>query len=143
VVEILIGLEAMKPNMHVVSNFLKYDTEGNIVGMKNSDDAVIHMYNKNKKSLEKLADQDFVRSVAARRNIVLVGDSLGDCGMANGIDNPEAILKIGFLNHGIDSEADQVRLAKYLAAFDIVLVDDQTMSVLDIIAQAIDQQAVN
>ena len=77
VVEILIGLEAMKPNMHVVSNFLKYDTEGNIVGMKNSDDAVIHMYNKNEKSLEKLADQDFVRSVAARRNIVLVGDSLG------------------------------------------------------------------
>ena len=63
--------------------------------------------------------------------------------MANGIDNPEAILKVGFLNHGIDSEADQVRLAKYLAAFDIVLVDDQTMSVLDIIAQAIDQQAVN
>lgn len=143
VVEILIGLDAMKPNMHVVSNFLKYDSEGNIVGMKNSDDAVIHMYNKNEKSLEKMADQDFVQSVAARRNIVLVGDSLGDCGMANGIDNPEAVLKIGFLNHGIDSDADQVRLAKYLAAFDIVLVDDQTMSVLDIIAQAVHKQAVH
>ena len=54
VVEILVGLEAMQPNMHVVSNFLKYDKEGNILGMKNQLDEIIHVYNKNDKSLNRL-----------------------------------------------------------------------------------------
>jgi hypothetical protein len=34
----------------------------------------------------------------ARKNIVLMGDSLGDLHMAEGIPNPNVILKIGFLN---------------------------------------------
>ncbi len=34
----------------------------------------------------------------ARKNIVLMGDSLGDLHMAEGIPNPNVILKIGILN---------------------------------------------
>ncbi len=43
-----------------------------------------------------------------RKNIVLMGDSLGDLHMAEGIPNPNVILKIGFLNK--NNEKD---LAKY------------------------------
>merc|ERR1712126_614323 len=126
VVEILVGLEAMQPNMHVVSNFLKYDKEGNILGMKNQLDEIIHVYNKNDKSLNRLGSSgDFVASVASRRNVILVGDSLGDCNMADGVHDPAAILKIGFLNHSVDTDAGKVRLEKYLDAFDIVLVQDR------------------
>ena len=143
VVEILVGLEAMQPNMHVVSNFLKYDKEGNILGMKNQLDEIIHVYNKNDKSLNRLGSSgDFVASVASRRNVILVGDSLGDCNMADGVHDPAAILKIGFLNHSVDTDAGKVRLEKYLDAFDIVLVDDQTMNVVNAIAQAIDKQSL-
>jgi len=138
---ILMGLDAMHPNMHVVSNFLDYDSEGNIVGIKNGDEGIIHVYNKNEKSLEKMDNDNFVASLAARRNVVVLGDSLGDCGMANGVENPSAVLKVGFLNHDIESEADQVRLNKYMDAFDIVLVDDMTMDVMDLIAKAVDQQS--
>ena len=66
---------------------------------------------------------------------------MGDCGMANGVENPSAVLKVGFLNHDIESEADQVRLNKYMDAFDIVLVDDMTMEVMDLIAKAVNQQS--
>ena len=143
VVEILVGLEAMQPNMHVVSNFLKYDKEGNILGMKNQLDEIIHVYNKNDKSLNRLGSGgDFVASVASRRNVILVGDSLGDCNMADGVHDPAAILKIGFLNHSVDTDAGKVRLEKYLDAFDIVLVDDQTMNAVTAIAQAIDKQSL-
>merc|ERR1712142_202311 len=134
--EILVGLNAMHPNMHLVSNFLKYDGEGNIVGM--ASDEVIHVYNKNEKSLKKLASDDFNRQIHARKNIVLMGDSLGDVGMANGVEDPEAVLKIGFLNHGVESEGDKVRLDKYLEAFDIVLVDDQTMNVGQLLLDELD-----
>lgn len=134
--EILVGLDAMHPNMHLVSNFLKYDAEGNIVGM--SGDHVIHVYNKNEKSLKNLASEEFNRQIRERKNVILMGDSLGDVGMADGVENPEAVLKIGFLNHGEESEADKIRLDKYLDAYDIVLVDDQTMKVAQLITQQLD-----
>ena len=46
--------------------------------------------------------------------------------MAQGVPDQEALLKIGFLN---DRTGHPTRLEKYLDAFDIVLVDDQTMDV--------------
>jgi len=44
--------------------------------------------------------------------------------MADGLKNPGEIIKIGFLNANID-----VLLDSYMKMFDIVLVDDQSMSV--------------
>lgn len=138
--EILVGLDAMHPNMHLVSNFLQYDKEGNIVGMA-GDGEVIHVYNKNEKSLKNLASEEFNRQIRERKNVILMGDSLGDVGMADGVEEPEAVLKIGFLNHGEESGADKVRLDKYLDAYDIVLVDDQTMKVAQLITQQLDDHA--
>merc|ERR1739844_551974 len=124
-------------NVKVVSNFLDYDKEGNVIGLAGD---VIHVYNKNEKSLKPVErtnsdhkDIELVNKIHQRGNVLLMGDSLGDPCMADGIENPSAVLKIGFLNHNIKTEQDVMRLNKYLEAYDIVLIDDQTVDVFNMI----------
>ena len=56
---------------------------------------VIHVYNKHDGALR---NTDYFKQVKDNCNIVLLGDSLGDLHMADGVPNVENILKIGFLN---------------------------------------------
>jgi len=99
-------------NTKVVSNFCQYNEEGLIVGLK---PPMIHMYNKSESSIH---DPE----LEARHNIVLLGDSLGDLHMAEGVKNVNVVFSIGFLNKKIEEN-----LPMYKERFDIVLVDDQTM----------------
>jgi HAD superfamily hydrolase (TIGR01544 family) len=76
-----------------------------------------------------LQDSDYFKKLQSRHNVILLGDSVGDLHMCDGLESPEVVLKIGFLNVKIEE-----RLETYLDKFDIVLVDDQTMNVpLDIV----------
>jgi len=80
---------ALFDNVKVISNFLKYN--GNqLDGFKN--DVIIHVYNKNECALEK----DYLKVLQKRQNVLLMGDTIGDAKMVEGIDT-KAILKIGFL----------------------------------------------
>lgn len=108
------------PNVKVVSNFLKYK-DGQLDGY--DTDNMIHVFNKNESALKGSKEFDLFHD---RNNIIVMGDSLGDSGMGDGcVSGVEAhILKIGFLNEHIEAN-----LPAYLDAFDIVLMDDQTMTV--------------
>lgn len=71
-----------------------------------------------------------------RPNIILLGDSLGDTTMADGIAM-QTKLSIGFLNDNVDA-----LLPKYLEAFDVVVVDDGTFDLVnDILGEAAQQDA--
>ncbi|XP_058797498.1 7-methylguanosine phosphate-specific 5'-nucleotidase-like [Phymastichus coffea] len=106
-------------NVKIISNFLQF--EGNkLMGLKNHEN-VIHTFNKNVHS----NDHEYFKFVQARKNIILLGDSIADTTMADGIENIENLLKIGFLYNNIEE-----KLPFYIEAFDIVLVDDQTMNVI-------------
>ena len=141
--EILRYYKVYHSNVKVVSNFLEYDEEGNIVGLAGD---VIHVFNKNEKSLkpvertnsDHVENDDLINQIHQRGNVLLMGDSLGDPCMADGIENPSAVLKIGFLNHNIETEQETIRLKKYMDAYDVVLVDDQTTDVFNLILDAID-----
>lgn len=56
---------------------------------------LIHVYNKHDGALR---NTEYFKQLKEYCNIILLGDSLGDLSMADGVPNVENILKIGFLN---------------------------------------------
>lgn len=60
---------------------------------------LIHSFNKREGALARAAG---LRALQGRPNVLLLGDSLGDLTMADGVSEHQNILTIGFLN-------DQVR----------------------------------
>ncbi|XP_028673368.1 cytosolic 5'-nucleotidase 3 isoform X2 [Erpetoichthys calabaricus] len=114
------------PNIKVVSNFMDFDENGVLRGFKGE---LIHVYNKHDGALK---NTDYFRQLKDNCNIILLGDSLGDLNMADGVTSVENILKIGFLNDKVDA-----LLEKYMELYDIVLVKDETLEVPNSILQKI------
>ncbi|XP_073998585.1 cytosolic 5'-nucleotidase IIIB [Rhodnius prolixus] len=112
-------------NVHVISNFFKME-KGIITGFEGT---LLHVFNKNQYAIENC---DYFKELAPRENVILMGDSLGDASMAEGVQGNGCILKIGFLSVHIDQF-----LPQYLEKFDIVLLDDQTMNVFNAILNKI------
>lgn len=56
---------------------------------------LIHIYNKREGAL---LNTGHFQELRTRPNVLLLGDSLGDLSMADGVQDMENILKIGFLN---------------------------------------------
>lgn len=77
--------------LQVVSNFLQYNGNGEIVGFQ---DKTIDVFSKNEYVLE---GTDYYKLIVKRDNVILLGDSIGDAGMADGMPHCNAVLKIGFL----------------------------------------------
>lgn len=117
-VEIMKHFSVFHDNTKVVSNFLAFDAEGKVTGIEGE---MIHVFNKNESAIH---GSPYFKMLETRKNIILMGDSLGDLKMADGVKDPEAVLKIGFLNDVSDQ-----KLKKYMDLYDIVLVDDQSMDV--------------
>lgn len=117
-VEILKSRNLITPNVHVVSNFLDFDDRGVVKGLSGQ---MIHVFNKSESAVH---DSPYFKDLSGRGNVVLMGDSVGDLQMANGVENVEALLKIGFLNNKCEE-----RIKLYEDLYDIVLIDDQTMDV--------------
>ncbi|XP_060945986.1 cytosolic 5'-nucleotidase 3-like isoform X4 [Limanda limanda] len=106
------------PNVKVFSNYMDFDECGVLKAFKG---VLIHIYNKREGALLNTGHFEELR---ARPNVVLMGDSLGDLTMADGVQDMENILKIGFLNDKVDE-----RKQSYLDSYDIVLIKDETLVV--------------
>uniref|UniRef100_A0A8C7VGM7 5'-nucleotidase n=1 Tax=Oncorhynchus mykiss TaxID=8022 RepID=A0A8C7VGM7_ONCMY len=120
------------PNVKVVSNFMDFDENGELKGFKGE---LIHVFNKHDGALR---NTEYFKQVKDNCNIVLLGDSLGDLNMADGVPNVENILKIGFLNDKVPYEVMCCLCqCKYLDSYDIVLVKDETLEVPNSILQKI------
>ncbi|XP_061399942.1 7-methylguanosine phosphate-specific 5'-nucleotidase [Musca vetustissima] len=117
VISVLKQANVMYPNVNVISNFLQYKN-GVLDGFQKP---MIHSFNKNETALDRHKYYDLVHN---RDHIIVMGDSLGDADMANGVPASSHIIKIGFLYDHAEAS-----LEKYMNTFDIVLVDDQTMNV--------------
>ncbi|XP_063815911.1 7-methylguanosine phosphate-specific 5'-nucleotidase isoform X2 [Pseudophryne corroboree] len=107
-------------NIKVVSNYMDFDDDGFLTGFKGD---LIHTYNKNNTVLR---DTEYFQHISNRSHILLLGDTLGDLTMAEGVTNMENILRIGFLNDKVEELTEQ-----FLQSYDIVLVRDETLDVVN------------
>lgn len=102
-------------NIHIVSNLYEWDKNGNAIAIK---EPIIHSFNKSETSLHGLP---FFSLIENRKNVLLLGDSIGDIGMSRGFDYKN-LIKIGFLNYDV-----QENLKEFKKNFDIVILNDGNM----------------
>lgn len=106
-------------NIHIISNFFNFDSEGNVTGYHKK---IIHSSNKNEVVIK---NEPYNKEITNRKNVILLGDSIGDLGMSAGIDH-ENIIKIGFLNEEVEKDLEQ-----YSNNFDIVILNDGSMEYIN------------
>ena len=110
-------------NIHIASNVMRFNDETNdLIGF---EDPKFHVYNKKASSI--LNSPFFMaENMDERDNVILLGDSLGDLKMSDGVNfNAHSIIKIGFLNDRID------RLPEYIEQFDIVIIGDPHLNIVN------------
>ena len=99
-------------NMSIISNFIKFDNDGNMI--KFSDD-IIHSLNKN---IDKLNDTRIKEITNSKKYRIVIGDLIEDINMIGKYPEEES-LKIGFLNKNIKEN-----LEIYKRNFDIILTKE-------------------
>jgi 5'-nucleotidase len=102
-------------NIHIASNIFEWDKDGYAVKVR---EPIIHAFNKDETMVR---DFPFFESIKNRKNVLLLGDSLGDIGMIEGFEY-DNLIKIGFLN-----EAVEQNLPEFKKNFDVVLLNDSSM----------------
>jgi cytosolic 5'-nucleotidase 3 len=117
-------------NICIISNFFNYDKKGYVKGYKSG---IIHVYNKDEFALK---ETPYFEKIAKRKNVILLGDNLGDADMANGL-NHETVLKIGFLNEDIEKNRKV-----YEEKFDAVILNDGPMDFVLSVIKDIKQQTI-
>lgn len=116
--EVIRQAAVFHPNVKVFSNYMDFDEAGVLKAFKGE---LIHIYNKREGAM---LNTEHFQELVARPNVLLLGDSLGDLTMADGVQDLENVLKIGFLNDKVEE-----RKPSYLNSYDIVLLQDETMHV--------------
>lgn len=117
----------MSNNIEIVSNFYDFNDDGTIKGYKGE---IIHTFNKGEVAIK---DTPYLNKIQDKQNVILLGDSLGDTTMADGISH-DTVIKIGFLNADIEN-----KLEKYMEEFDVVITEDSDMEyVLEIVNEIIE-----
>lgn len=107
-------------HVHVISNRCLFDEQGTVTGF---EQPLLHVFNK--RSSAYLNSSFFqVPDIAQRDCLLLLGDSLGDISMSEGMKiADDSIIKVGFLNDRVE------RLPQYLESYDMVVLDDPDFSV--------------
>ncbi len=119
ILEYLKQNKLMKPNIFVVANKYTFDEKGNAMYVQ---EPIIHTFNKTEITLKGLP---LYEEVKKRKNVLLLGDQIGDVGMIEGFDYDNLIC-VGFLNENIEEN-----LALYKKRFDVVITNDGTFGFLN------------
>ncbi|MBU1091568.1 hypothetical protein KKA27_01770 [Patescibacteria group bacterium] len=113
-------------NIFYVTNSFNWDENGRAASTK---EPIVHCLNKDETILEKIPK--VYQSIKNRRNVILLGDSVGDLGMIEGFDYHN-LLKIGFLNFDYDKSRKD-----YKENFDVVLEGDGNFSFVNALIRSL------
>lgn len=102
-------------NIDIISNAFIRDEQWKAIGIT---EPVIHSFNKDETIL---SDFPIYEDIKDRKNILLLGDGIGDAQMADGFDY-ENIIKIWFLNNDTPDNRE-----KFSETFDLIILDDGDM----------------
>lgn len=108
-------------NVQIISNAFIFNEDGLVVGVK---EPIVHTFNKDYTTVKQYP---IFEKLKERKNIILLGDSLGDADMMNGFEY-DAIIKIGFLN---ENGADAAAMQSFREKFDIVILNDEQMDYIN------------
>ena len=114
----------LAPNVFIISNFYEFDENGKVLGYKSK---IIHSCNK--KEIE-IKETSYYEQIKARKNILLLGDSLDDLNMTEGIEYDQ-IIRVGFMNENTS------QMDKYAQAFDAVILEDGPMTFVNEVVKKI------
>lgn len=106
----------MLPNVFVISNRYEFDKKGKAIKII---EPIIHTFNKTETSVKELP---IYKELLKRKNVILLGDNLGDVGMIEGFPYKN-LIKIGFLNESIGT-----RLKEFKENYDVIITNDGDMS---------------
>ncbi len=112
-------------NIHIISNSYVWDSEGNAVAVK---EPIIHSLNKSEITVKDYSVFDIIKN---RKNVLLLGDGIGDLGMVEGFPY-DTLISIGFLNEKVNEN-----LETYKKNFDVVITNDGSMSYVNKILEKI------
>jgi len=112
-------------NIHIVSNSYEWDENGNAIGIKKP---IIHVMNKDETAIQNYPVFDVIKN---RKNVILLGDSLGDIGMITGFDY-DNLIKIGFLNENVEEN-----LKEHKRNYDIIILNDYSMDYVNVLLREI------
>ena len=113
--ECLAHKNKLTQNIHLISNFFIFDKNGKAIGYTKP---LVHTFNKNE---EQVKNHPYQKEIKERKNVLLLGDSVGDVTMAQGLSH-NTIIKIGFLNEKADA-----LLPEFEKHFDIIILNDGSM----------------
>jgi 5'-nucleotidase len=113
-------------NVHILTNRYKWDKNGNAIGIINRP---LTALNKDETSVK--GHPKIYNEIKNRKNVLLLGDSIGDLGMIIGFDYNN-IIKIGFLNDKVEES-----MQEYKKNFDIIITNDSDMNYVDLLMKEI------
>lgn len=114
IIEFLKQNEVYYENIHVISNLFDFDEDGKVKNIKK----IIHVFNKVEMEVK-------VPEILERKNVLLLGDSIGDLGMVKGFEYNN-LISVGFLNENVEEN-----LEVFKDVFDVVLLGDGDFSFIN------------
>jgi 5'-nucleotidase len=109
----------LSKNVCVISNYFDFDSNGRARGYKGK---IVHVFNKDESSIK---GTPFFDKIASRKNILLLGDSIGDLKMTANISFNE-IIRVGFFN-GLEGQS----IKDFEKNFDIIITNDGSLEVVN------------
>ncbi len=103
-------------NINIIANSFEWDEQGLAIKPK---EPIIHSLNKDETLIKNFSE--IFAKIKDRKNVILLGDKLGDVAMVDGFEH-DNLLKIGFFN-----EASIENLESFKKDFDVVILKDGSM----------------